>query len=87
MSDVYEAADGQTVSEGTTHEIDNWLRGLLASKGGACDAAEVYKLGKADGFAEATLRRARKRLGVETKREGFGQGAVWRYDPSRDRRK
>jgi hypothetical protein len=87
MNEVFEAADAQDQADSTTAEIDDWLRGLLVSRGGAVDAAEAFKLGKADGFPESTLKRARKRIGAEAKRMGFGQGSVWRYDPSKDRRR
>lgn len=43
-------------------------------------AAGVIKAARVDGIAEATVKRARKRAGIATVRQGFGQGSVWSID-------
>lgn len=62
-------------------EAAEWLTSYLTDQGGAARAADVIKAAKADGIAERTLQRARQRAGVSSERRGFGQGAVWTYDP------
>jgi AAA domain len=59
-----------------------WLAGYLTDLGGEDPAKDVKKAGRAAGFSERTLDRARKRAGVTTGRSGFGKGAVyvWRLD-------
>ncbi|MCE6999591.1 AAA family ATPase [Saccharothrix sp. S26] len=61
-------------------EAAGWLRDYLIQHGGSGKAAEIIKAARADGIAEATLKRARKRAGIATTRQGFGQGSVWSLD-------
>ncbi|GAA3891933.1 hypothetical protein GCM10022243_66080 [Saccharothrix violaceirubra] len=56
------------------------MRDYLIQHGGSGKAAEIIKAARADGIAEATLKRARKRAGIDTTRQGFGQGSVWSLD-------
>jgi putative DNA primase/helicase len=60
---------------------ERWLTDYLVEHGGAAKASDAMKAAKADDIAERTLRRARERAGVKVERKGFGQGAVWTYDP------
>jgi len=52
-------------------EAVEFLRAALA--GGERPATEVLREAAAFGIAEITLRRARKALGVQVRREGFGK--------------
>jgi hypothetical protein len=61
-------------------EAADWLRGYLMEHGGSAKAADVFKHARADGIAEATLKRARQRARVSSTRRGFGQGSVWTLD-------
>lgn len=71
--------DGEETDARTTAE--RWLTDYLLDHGGAAKASDVMKAAKADDIAERTLRRARERIGARVERKGFGQGAVWTYDP------
>jgi hypothetical protein len=62
-------------------EAVGWLRGYLTDQGGSAPAADVVKAARADGIAERTLKRARHRAGVTSKRSGFPARAMWSYDP------
>jgi hypothetical protein len=66
---------------GERDEAADWLTGYLQDQGGTASAADVFKAARADGIAEATLKRARKRAGVTSERRGFGQGSIWTLDP------
>ncbi|GAA1229597.1 hypothetical protein GCM10009676_10250 [Prauserella halophila] len=63
-------------------EAVEWLTSYLRDQGGTAAAADIFKAARADGIAEATLKRARKRAGVGSQRRGFGQGSEWTVDPS-----
>jgi len=71
-------ADPEARSE--RDEAAGWLRDYLIQHGGSGKAAEIIRAARADGIAEATLKRARKRAGIATTRQGFGQGSVWSLD-------
>jgi hypothetical protein len=58
-------------------EAAEWLLSYLSDREGEAKAADVLKAAKADGIAERTMQRARKRAGIESQRRGFGEGAVW----------
>lgn len=74
------AVDADT--KGERDEAGEWLRGFLQHHGGSAKAADVLAAGRADGIAEATLKRARKRADVESERVGFGKGTVWSLGPA-----
>ncbi len=53
----------------------DWLRDTLAGQG--LPASEVLALGKKAGYSETTLKRAKKRVGVESRKKGMDGGWVW----------
>jgi RecA-family ATPase len=63
-------------------EAAEWLTAYLKETNGEARAADIIKAARADGIAERTLGRARVRAGITSKREGFGQGAMWRLPHS-----
>lgn len=66
---------------GDRDEAAGWLRGYLADHGGEAAAGEVLRAGRADGFGERRLQRARARAGVVTGKSAFTGGWTWRLDP------
>jgi RecA-family ATPase len=63
-------------------EASEWLTGYLTDQGGEAASRDVKKAARAEGIAERTLHRARRRAAVRIDRRGFGQGSVWVLDPS-----
>lgn len=59
-------------------EAEEFLLAELAD-GGRHRAGEVYKAARAIGISESTLKRARRRLGVETEKTGFGGAGTWEW--------
>lgn len=55
---------------GQLDEAVQWLRGHLADSGGSAMAGDVIKAAKADGIAERTLQRARKKAGLGCGKRG-----------------
>ena len=74
--------EGGEDERGDRDEAAEWLTGYLTEAQGEARAADVIKAARADGIAERTLKRARKRAGVTSQRSGFGQGSVWRLPSS-----
>ena len=60
-------------------EVDDWLTAYLQEDGGAANARDVIRDGKLAGFSEDILKKARKRMRLNTNRHGFGKGStvVW----------
>ena len=56
-------------------EATDFLRDVLAD--GPLPASKIKTLAVDADIKEMTLNRAKKKLGIETKREGFGAGASW----------
>lgn len=82
------SADEALAAEGSAEggasaedEAADWLADKLAS--GPVPSVEIKAAAKADGIAERTLERAKKRLGVEATRDGFGGPWVWRLRDGR----
>lgn len=63
-------------------EIDAWLTEYLKTDGGAAQARDVLRDGRLSGFSEDALKKARRRLGIDSRRQGFGKGStvVWSID-------
>jgi hypothetical protein len=62
-------------------EVDSWLRDYLEAEGKA-NARDVIRDGKLAGFSEDQVKKARKRVGAVSIRQGFGKGStvVWAID-------
>jgi AAA domain len=58
-------------------EAAKWLRDYLAGCGGEAPRKDLLKAAKAEGFSEATLKRAARKAGVRSVRSGFQGGSVW----------
>jgi len=59
-------------------EAADWLTGYLTTQGGEAPSRDILKAARADGIAEATLKRARYRAGVTSHPEGFPRRTLWR---------
>lgn len=60
------------------NEVDSWLRDYLEAEGRA-NARDVIRDGKLAGFSEDQIKKARKRVGANSTRQGFGKGSavIW----------
>lgn len=65
------------------NEAAEWLMDFLADSGGQADAADVFKQGRAQGYANHVLKRAKKGR-ITSKKVGFGRGWVWCLDAPDD---
>jgi hypothetical protein len=70
------ALDGEQAGERL--ECDDWLRTVLAE--GLKSTTEVLKAGNAAGFSKDQVRRAKVRLGVVARKEGFDRDAQWSWE-------
>jgi hypothetical protein len=69
-----EQVAGQNPEEGTERrECDRWLRETLGA--GPAPVTEILKAGKDAGFSRDALKRAKRRIGAEYGRDGFGPGS------------
>ncbi|MFJ5027799.1 AAA family ATPase [Streptomyces sp. NPDC088560] len=60
-------------SSGSLGEVVEWLRGWLDDIGGSDEAREIKKAAKKEGFSDSSVDRAKKRLGIRAKQQGFGR--------------
>lgn len=74
--EVLAEAEGDHDDQGEQRDAVAWLREELAS--GEIAVKEMKRRADEAGFAWRTVQRAMRRAGVESKRGGFGKGAVWR---------
>lgn len=58
-------------------EAEGWLEELLAN--GPRDAKELQKLARDSGISWRTVEDAKKRLGAQSGRKGFGTGSTWKW--------
>lgn len=67
-------------------EIEMVVLGYLEAEGGSAPARDVLNVARDAGLSESTVKKARRRLGITTKRLGFGKGSkvVWTIDSSID---
>jgi hypothetical protein len=77
IGDAMRRASVDPDDKSATTEAAEWLEDLLVSKSGSVASADVKRLGKAAGHGEQPLRRARERLGLTTRSEGFPRVTYW----------
>lgn len=78
---AWNAQHGEDADDRT--EAAAWLEDYLASQGGTAESAKAKKAAKVAGFAERTLKRAVKHLGVLVESHGFPRTTMWTLpDPS-----
>ncbi len=65
-------------------EARDFIRAYLADHGGEATAADVIKAARAAAIPERTIRRARERAGVITRKSGLRGGWLWQLDLEQD---
>lgn len=55
-----------------------WLTDVLAN--GRINHENLTRLSQEEGFSVATMRRAKKQIGILTYREGFGEDGIYWYE-------
>lgn len=58
---------------GSGSEVAEWLQGWLTDLGGSDEAREIKKAAKKEAFSESAVDRAKKKLGIRSKQQGFGR--------------
>ncbi|MDH6283282.1 AAA family ATPase [Prescottella agglutinans] len=75
--DARELLQGEDSDGDERDEIKAVIRGYLVDHGGSAPAADVLKATRAAGLNDTAVKKARKKAGVRTERQGFGKGASW----------
>lgn len=58
---------------------ETWLREILSD--GPVESERIKKEGRGEDFSWRTLKRAKDEIGVKARRQGFGAGGKWVWDP------
>lgn len=58
-------------------EVEAVVTDYLISQGGSAPASEVLKATRAAGLNDNTVKKSRRKLGIETRKAGMGNGWVW----------
>lgn len=84
VADILRDARGDSDDNDDRREIDRWLFDYLTSENGSALAAEIQRDGRSQGYSESAIKRARKRIGAASNRQGFGKGSKvwWTIDPA-----
>ena len=83
INDLLAPAEGEADSRS---EIEMVVLGYLEAEGGSAPARDVLKAARDAGLSEGAVKNARRRMGITTKRLGFGKGSkvVWTIDNTID---
>jgi hypothetical protein len=75
VTSVREVMRAETTGESSTSmgEAVEWLQGYLTDSGGSGVGREVKKAARAEGFSDSTIDRARQKLRIRSKQQGFGK--------------
>ncbi len=57
-----------------------WLRTYLTDNGGEAEAIDIFKAADKVGFSKDTLKRAKARAGVASRKDGMDAGWMWVID-------
>jgi hypothetical protein len=77
-NDLLATSNEDEGEKGAIAEAIEFLEGLFLM--GSVRAREAKRAAAEAGIAARTLDHARKRIGVKTRREGYGPGATWWWD-------
>jgi archaellum biogenesis ATPase FlaH len=80
--DLLSGADEETEER---DEITMVIRDYLVECGGSAPAADVLKVTRAAGLSDNAVKKARKKAGVRTGKDGFNKGWVWTLASVADR--
>lgn len=74
LTSVREVMRAETSGESPTSmgEAVEWLQGWLTDAGGSGVGRDIKKAARAEGFSDSTIDRARRKLSVKSKQQGFG---------------
>lgn len=64
-------SSGESGSGGS--EVQEWLHGYLTDLGGSEEAREIKKVARQQAFSDSSVDRAKKKLGIRSRQEGFGK--------------
>ena len=67
---------GSGKSQSAADVAEEYLEGMLKGQG-RVSSSMIFKVAQAAGISDATLRRAKKKLDVESEKTGFGQRGEW----------
>lgn len=75
LTSVREVMRAETTGESTSSlgEAVDWLKGQLTDAGGSGVGRELKKAARGEGFSDSTIDRARRKLRLKTRQEGFGK--------------
>lgn len=75
LTSVREVMRAESTGEASSSmgEAVEWLQGRLTDAGGSEVGREVKKAARGEGFSDSTIDRARKKLRIKSKQEGFGK--------------
>jgi hypothetical protein len=86
VRDLLRGLAGEGADERTERdEAAEWLSAYLTVRDGEAPRRDLLKEAKAEGFGEATLKRAMRKAGVRAERSGFQGGSTWKLQPHPDR--
>lgn len=58
---------------GVGSEVTEWLQGRLMDLGGSEEAREVKRAARKEGYSDSSVDRAKKKLNIQSKQQGFGR--------------
>ena len=58
-------------------QVADWLQSYLASRGGEATFNDVQRAGNAQGFKDGALKRAKRKAGVRSRKDGMSGGWLW----------
>lgn len=83
VRDILGASGSDGEAEEDRRDAAAWLASYLADNGGEAEAVDVLKAGDRVGFSKDTLKRAKRKAGVVSRKEGLDAGWMWVLDLSK----
>ncbi len=82
VAEILRDSRGEAEGHDERRELDSWLVDYLSTEGGSANARDVIRDGRATGFTEDAIKKARRRIRARSERQGFGKGSsvVWTID-------
>lgn len=81
IRDLLDQESAAPIDRTERDEAAAWLQDYLVEQGGSASRKDIFKAGRAAGFSEATIKRAKDKARVRHESVGFPRTTVWTVDP------
>lgn len=83
-TDLLNASHESSDDRADRNDAADWLRGYLDDNSGEAEAVDIFKAAEKVGISRDSIKRAKRRAGVISRKNGMDAGWMWMFDDSEE---